>query len=299
MASRRSNWLGDPWVWVEVFVLVNFAFLTGDIYLAHSVNDFHNRWECAPLFFSMGAPVVLLLALLVLGRRPRVRLWLDQGYLVGWAAVLLGLVGLVLHLDSQFFLERTLRSLVYSAPFAAPLAYAGLGLLLIMNRMVDPDTLEWGQWVTLLALGGFVGNFVFSLTDHAQIGFHYGTGPSLIPWIPVASSAFAVGFLTVPFVMRVDRRFLGLCVVVLLVQAVVGLLGFYYHLSADLDGPSRNMLNNIIHGAPVLAPLLFPNLVLLAFIGLWVMSRHLPEPAPAAAADALAGSTTPEGGPLP
>jgi hypothetical protein len=298
MRSRRSSRLLDPWVWVEVFVLVNFAALTLDIYLAHSVNEFRRWPEYIPLYFSMGAPVVLLAGLLVLGRERRAPLWLDPGFLVGWAAVLLGLVGMVLHLDSHFFLEKTLRSLVYSAPFAAPLAYTGLGLLLIMNRLVDPESLEWGQWVTLLALGGFLGNFVFSLTDHAQIGFVYETSPSPILWIPVVSSAFAVGFLAVPFLVRVDRRFLAICAAVLVWQALVGLLGFYYHLTADLHGPSRNLLDNVIHGAPLMAPLLFPNLVLLAFIGVWVMSRRLPETAPALPGAAAPAEGPAGGGPL-
>jgi hypothetical protein len=65
-------------------------------------------------------------------------------------------------------------------PFAAPLAYTGLGFLLIMNRMVVSDSIEWGQWVLLVALGGFIGNFVFSLTDHAENGFFYS-----IEWGPV------------------------------------------------------------------------------------------------------------------
>jgi hypothetical protein len=77
----------------------------------------------------------------------------------------------VLHLDSRFFDERTIRSLTYAAPFAAPLAFTGLGLLLILNRLVAADSAEWAHWVLLLALGGFIGNFVFSLTDHAQNGF--------------------------------------------------------------------------------------------------------------------------------
>ena len=67
---------------------------------------------------------------------------------------------MILHLDSPFFYERTLKSLTYSAPFAAPLAYTGLGFLLVMNRMVDSESMEWAQWVLLFTLGGFVGNFV-------------------------------------------------------------------------------------------------------------------------------------------
>jgi hypothetical protein len=125
--------------------------------------------------------------------------------------------------------------------------------------------------VLFLALGGFVGNFIFSLTDHAQNGFFY---PS--EWVPVASSALAVGFLLVPFLIRIDRSFLAVCAVVMLVQAAVGLLGFYYHTAANLHGPLPSQFDNFVYGAPAMAPLLFPNLVLLAFLGLWVLDRHVP-----------------------
>ena len=58
--------------------------------------------------------------------------------------MLVGLSGVIFHLESRFFYERTLRSLTYSAPFAAPLAYTGLGFLLIMNRMVEPRIARMG-----------------------------------------------------------------------------------------------------------------------------------------------------------
>jgi hypothetical protein len=187
----------------------------------------------------------------------------------------------VLHLDSRFFQERTLASLVYAAPFAAPLAYTGIGLLIILNRMVDAESAEWAYWVLLLALGGFVGNFIFSVTDHAQNGFFHPTET-----IPVIGSAFAVGFLTVPFLVRVGWPYLMLCAAVLVVQVGIGLLGFYYHLRADLNGPAPTLLDNIVYGAPVLAPLLFPNLTILAFLGLWGLATSeepvipLAQPAP-------------------
>ena len=41
-------------------------------------------------------------------------------------------------------------------------------------------------------------------------------------------------------------------------------------------GPSAQWLDNFSEGAPALAPLLFPKLVLLAGIGLWVWGRELP-----------------------
>jgi hypothetical protein len=192
--------------------------------------------------------------------------------------------GVVLHLDSRFFYDRTIRSLTYAAPFAAPLAYTGLGLLLILNRMVKAETAEWAYWLLLLALGGFLGNFVFSLTDHATNGFFRA-----VEWLPVASSAFAVSFLLVPFLVRVGRRFLILCAGVLILQALVGVLGFLLHAAADIEGPSSSAFENIVHGAPPLAPLLFPNLVLLGLIALWVLNRHLPEPA-ATQADGISGA---------
>src|SRR6202030_2544489 len=82
-------------------------------------------------------------------------LWKSLGHIVGWSSVSIGVAGVLFHLDSAFFAERTLKSLTYAAPFAAPLAYAGIGLLLIMNRMVPAASKEWAQWVLLLALGGF------------------------------------------------------------------------------------------------------------------------------------------------
>src|SRR5690349_23390843 len=256
-----SKWYREPRLWLEVFVIVNLGFLALDIYLAHSVNQFHHAAEYVPLYFSMAAPPLLVVGLLLGERWGWTAVWRDVGHLVGWSAVLVGLAGVILHLDSRFFYERTIKSLVYAAPFAAPLAYTGLGLLLIANRMVDARTREWAMWILLLALGGFVGNFVFSLTDHAQNAFFHAT-----EWIPVVSSAFAVGFLVAPFVTPVGRRFLGLVGVVLLAQAAVGVLGFYFHAAADLRGPSPSRWDNFVHGAPAMAPLLFPNLVLLAGI---------------------------------
>ena len=284
----------DPRLWVEAFVLFNFLCLTLDIYLAHSTNEFRRRTEYIPLYFSAAAPVVLLAGLVARERFGYKAVWRDLGHLVGWLAVLIGLVGVVLHLDSRFFYDRTLKSLTYAAPFAAPLAYTGLGLLLILDRMVKAETAEWAYWVLLLALGGFAGNFVFSLTDHATNGFFRP-----VEWLPVASSAFAVSFLLVPFLVRVGRRFLALCALVLVLQGLVGVLGFLLHVAADFEGPSSSAFSNIVHGAPPLAPLLFPNLVLLGLIALWALNKRLPQPPDAESFRLPAGATQEELGQTP
>jgi hypothetical protein len=131
---------------------------------------------------------------------------------------------------------------------------------------------EWPWWVLVLALGGFGGNFIFSLTGHAQNGFFYRE-----EWLSVAASGLTVGFLLAPFLVHVDRGYLPVCAAVLLVQSAVGVLGFTYHLRANLRGPAPSVFDNFVYGAPVMAPLLFPNLALLAFIGPWPLRRQLPE----------------------
>lgn len=266
MANPNERLWLRPQVWIELFVIANIGFLTFDIYLAHSVNQFRRAPEYIPLYFSSAAPALLILALALRNRWPAV--WKDLGYFVGWLSILIGLTGVVLHLQSSFFYERTIRSLTYSAPFAAPLAYTGLGFLLVMNRMVDPESIEWAQWVQLFTLGGFLGNFVFSLSDHAGNGFF-----NPLEWVPVVASAIAVGFLVVPIVERVSRSFLRLTAAILLLEAVVGIWGFALHALGNLKGPSIHAFENFVYGAPPLAPLLFPNLVMLGLIALWRFGR--------------------------
>lgn len=271
-ADPRLAWAHDPQLWVELFVTVNLAILAADIFIAHSVNHFQKAAEYIPLYFSIGAPVVLVLVIALRWGWNHQGPWRDVGYMIGWLSVLVGLGGVLYHLESRFFLDRTLKSLTYAAPFAAPLAYSGLGFLLLMNRMVGACTMEWARWVILLALGGFFGNFVLSLTDHASNGFFART-----EWIPVISSAFATGFLIIPLILTVSRRFLDLCLLVMLGQAFVGILGFWFHMRANLVEPGHNIFDKLVNGAPPMAPLLFPNLVGLALIGLWALIPHVSE----------------------
>ena|ERR1043165_2681785 len=270
--ERAAKWYRSPRMWVELFAFFNLAGLTPDIFLAHSTNFFKHRTEYIPLIFSIVSPILMLPAVVLLGRG-NLCWWRILGYVVGWGSILIGVAGLVLHLESQFFQLWTLASLVYAAPFAAPLAYTGIGFLLIMNRMVEADGIEWPQWVIFLALGGFIGNFIFSVTDHAQNGFYHHS-----EWIPVCSSALAVGFMTVPLVVPVSRMFLQLCTLLMVFQAAVGLIGFGLHLRADIYGIGPTLFDRIVYGAPIFAPMLFPDLVVLASIGLWVMYQRLPTP---------------------
>jgi len=249
------------WV-VEWFVVANLGFLALDIYLAHSVNEFAHRAEWIPFYFSLLAPIALIGGMLTHRKQP--------GALVGVVSIGVGVAGLVLHLDSHFFETHTLEGLVYAAPFAAPLAYAGLGLLLLLDRMVPDTDPEWAAWVIFLALGGFVGNFALALCDHAINGFFEPA-----EWIPVFAAALAVGFLGSVFIVPPTAGYLVLCLWVLVVQVAVGLAGFGLHVMADFNRQPDDWWASVVHGAPPFAPLLFCNLAVLAAVGLWDMRCRL------------------------
>jgi hypothetical protein len=190
---------------------------------------------------------------------------------VGAAAIAVGVTGMILHLQRAFFLEQTLGDLVYSAPFLAPLAYVGVGLLLVLVRLEGARSPVFGWWVILLALGGFLGNLGMSLLDHAQNGlFRWAE------WIPVASAAFGVSFLVVTLVQR-EPAFVRITYGVLAVQVIVGLVGFVLHGIADLGRSGLAFGQRFLFGAPAFAPVLFADLAVLAALGLWALS---PSPKP-------------------
>lgn len=278
MPSRLDKWWADPLSWAELFALSNLAFLAADVGLAHAINAFAHRAEYAPVAFSVVAPAVLAACMAVAGMRPspgdrgtRVARW--AGLVVGGCSIAVGVAGLLFHLDSAFFEEQTLKNLVYTAPFAAPLAYAGLGLLLVLDRMVDARSVEWARWVAVLALGGFVGNFVLTLSDHAQNGFFRPA-----EWVGVVAAAWAVSTLVAVLVVPDNRPLLILALAVMAAEAGVGVLGSALHAAADLQAPTRSLWDRFVYGSPVFAPMLFADLALLAIIALRALdqARALP-----------------------
>jgi hypothetical protein len=257
---------------LEVFVASNLAFLVLDVFVAHSINAFRHPAEWIPLAYASLAALALLVNLALRGPWPATvhsEAWRRGagrrvGIAVGWGGIAVGLAGLLWHLESGFFRETTLAGLVYAAPFSAPLAFAGLGFLALFNRVVPSEEPEWGRGVLLLAWGGFVGCFALALGDHAQNGFFRPA-----EWIAVAAGAVAVAVLLLPLVARIDSSYLSVLLVVLGMEAGIGLLGFALHALPILRGSEAPLVDRILYGAPPFAPLLFTDLALLGILAAW------------------------------
>lgn len=250
---------------LDAFIAANLAFLGLDIALAHAANGFARGEEWWPLGVSISAALLLAPSVFKPERRA---VWRGVELIVGAVSIATGVLGMILHLQSAFFEQQTLAMLVYSAPFAAPLAYVGLGLLLIMVRL-EPARNEavWG-WVLLFSLGGFAGNFALTLADHAQNGFSSGS-----EWAGVIGAAFACSFLTV-LLFRPDDALLARATAYILgLQALLGVIGFVLHVRSNLHRPG-SWLDRALYGAPLFAPLLFVDLALLGGIALWCRARR-------------------------
>jgi hypothetical protein len=248
-------------------VLLNLGFLGLDIWIAHQANAFERREEWLPVGFSVLAP--LLLVPLVVSARKGVRRS-PLGLIIGGLSVVIGLLGMLFHLQSGFFQVQTLRGLVYAAPFVAPLSYVGVGLLLLLDRLEPTDSLDWARWVIFLAASGFAGNLGLSLLDHAQNGFFHRS-----EWLSVLGAAFGTSFLACvvarPGALALRRATWW----VLGFEAALGLLGFGLHVYADLLLRTGSTLKDrLVYGAPAFAPLLFTNLAVLAALGLLSIERN-------------------------
>jgi hypothetical protein len=70
---------------------------------------------------------------------------------------------------------------------------------------------------------------------------------------------------------------LAVIAVVLAAQIIVGLIGFVFHTWGNMHGTSGTVFENVVFGAPPMAPMLFPNLAILGLYGLWRYREFVPE----------------------
>ncbi len=263
-----------------LFVGINLMFTGIDVALAHSINQFIPVYEWIPVFyFPFGA-----LSCIYIAFRNKPGRWSSYLHtILMLIGVLVGIVGTAFHANAVLNPggHLTWSWIVFGSPILAPLAFSGISLLGLyaMTEEVEsqPGKLEIKgigifkapisrdrHFLWLVGLG-FAASTLTSVIDHAQYGYTFykliaiifGLFASSVVISLCVSKNWSKGDETVYFWT-------------MMAAVVVGVLGFGFHLSADLAGTGAFSLERILAFAPVLAPLLFCDLGLL---GLLVVSQ--------------------------
>ncbi len=259
-----------------LFVGINLMFTGIDVALAHSINDFIPVYEWIPVFyFPFGAITCLIVAF---QSKPKTWAVVTHIFLMS-IGIIVGILGTSFHanavLNPAGYL--TWSWVVFGSPILAPLAFAGISLLGLYG--VTEEVASEPGMLSIPGLGvfkapisrdrhflwlvglGFAASTITSIIDHAQYGYTFykliaiifGLFASSVVISLAVSKNWSKGDETVYFWTMIT-------------SVVVGLLGFGFHLSADLAGTGNLSLERILAFAPVLAPLLFSDLGLLGLL---------------------------------
>jgi hypothetical protein len=259
-----------------MFAGINFISTGLDVALAHSINAFVPVYELIPVYISPFCALSCIL--LSFQSKPRSSL----------AVVHLGLMALgftVGALGTAFHGNAVLNPgghltwawVVFGSPILAPLAFCGISLIgmyaATQEVRGEPGVLEVPglglfrapisrerHFIWFVGLG-FAGSAMTSLIDHAQYGY------TAYKLIAIVFGLFATAVVITIAVSKTWTR--GDEVVyfwTMIAAVVVGILGFGFHLSADLAGTGQLSLERILAFAPVFAPLLFSDLGVLGLL---------------------------------
>ncbi len=99
--------------------------------------------------------------------------------------------------------------------------------------------------------------------------------PIGMEWIGVIAAAAACGFLVAQVAVPDNPSLVAMNLALMVVQIVVGLLGFILHARGNLSNQAGSFWDRFVYGAPIFAPLLFADLALLAVLGCWAQFRCL------------------------
>jgi len=259
-----------------IFVGINLFFTGIDVSLAHSINAFIPAYEWIPIiFFPAGGLSCLVIAF----QSPPKKWAVIIHLLLMVTGIIVGILGTAFHgnavLNPQGYL--TWSWIVFGSPILAPLAFAGISLLGLYAVTEEPGD-EPGKlmipglgnfkapvsrdrhflWLTGL---GFGASAVTSIIDHAQYGY------TVYKMIPIVFGLFATAVVIYLSVARQWSKGDELVYFWTMIAAVVvGVLGFGFHLSADLAVTGDFSLERVLAFAPVLAPLLYCDLGMLGLL---------------------------------
>jgi hypothetical protein len=264
-----------------LFVGVNLLFTGIDVVLAHSINSYIPVYEWIPIiYFPLGSISCFLVAL-----KSKPQKWQALIHIMlMMIGVLVGVIGTAFHanavLNPAGYL--TWSWVVFGSPILAPLAFSGISLLGLyaiteevegqpgvlnipgLGTVKAPISRE-RHFLWLVGLG-FGASAITSVIDHAQYGY------SFYKLIAIVFGVFATSVVLYVSVAKDWTKGDGLVYFWTMISAVIiGVLGFGFHLSADLAGTGAISLERILAFAPVLAPLLFCDL---GMLGLLVVARE-------------------------
>ncbi len=256
-----------------------------DTFLAHVLNQTIKPREWIPIIFGPTAGIFLLVAGLIALRNRKTAAWLATAVFL--SSIIVGVLGAYFHIirgiapTAPLGSRVTLNLLVWAPPFLAPFAFAGIGILgisaaweesptgsgrleLPFNLAVQMPYSKTRAYFFLVSLGTLVA-LVSSVLDHSR---HPWENPWL--WLPlvvgVFGTAVSAGMGAMNRQLTAEDVTVYITAMVLLI--VVGLVGAYFHIQADLTSQSTIVPERFLRGAPFMSPLLFSNMGIVGLLAL-------------------------------
>jgi hypothetical protein len=264
-----------------IFVGINLFFTGIDVALAHSINSFVPVYEWIPIyFFPLGA-----MSCFIISFQTNPKMWSALIHIALMSiGILVGVIGTAFHMNAVLnpLGHLSWAWLVFGSPILAPLAFSGislLGLYAITEEVEDRSGVlkvpgmgifhapisRDKHFLWLVGLG-FGASAVTSIIDHAQYGYN------IFKLIAIVFGLFATSVvLTIAFSNHWSKRDEFVYFWTMIAAIIVGVLGFGFHLSADLAGTGTISLERMLVFAPVFAPLLYSDL---GMLGLIVVSQQ-------------------------
>lgn len=234
------------------FLSINYFIIFLDVFIAHSKNNLFPIYEWIPVIFTpLGGLAAILLLI-----KPNHR-WSKTIYmLVNVLGVIVGILGFGFHLQGAAVSNTvSFAGLINTNPVFAPLAFIALGGIGIILGM---DGLKTRRLLIVTSFWFFV-TAIIAFFDHAITNF-----TNIYTWIPVYIGIFASIVILLHAYSEQDKGLASLLLGTIIISVVVGILGFAFHLNADLAGRGTIVWAKIFYQAPGLAPLLYADL------GIWV-----------------------------
>ncbi len=256
-----------------------------DTLLAHGLNNTIRPREWIPIIFGPVAGIMLLVAGLIALRNRKTATWLATAVFL--TSIIVGVLGAYFHLirgtlpTAPLGSRITLNLLVWAPPFLAPFAFAGIGVLGISAAWEEAPTgsgllkLPFGRTVQmpysktrayffLVSLGTLVA-LVSSALDHSR---HPWENPYL--WLPLVMGVFATAVSAGMGALnrKLTAEDVTIYVTAMVLLIVVGMVGAYFHIQADLISQSTIVPERFLRGAPFMSPLLYSNMGLVGLLAL-------------------------------